>query len=186
MSSTTEANQEGGAHKWGPQTEEERQKHEAAFKQAFLDEYKKQHGDSTISAAQTLALYHTVRQDWHAKTLAHRHEQHQHHGHQQHQQHHESAPHHDQQDPSHHPGHSPTQPGEQHKQFQEELEADFQKEYAAAHGTGNVNAEQAWAVLYKVKENKRQRDEAQHGHGHKHGHGHGHGHAHGQHEHAEH
>jgi hypothetical protein len=58
-----------------------------------------------------------------------------------------------------------------------ELQQDFQKDFTAAHGTNNINADQAWLLIHTVQQKKREKWAANRE---KHGHCHGQG-DHGQH-----
>ena len=141
----------GGGLMRGPPSEEEHKKLEAEFKQAFIDEYRKQYGDSLISSSQTWKLYRTVKDNWRAK-MRERH----------------APP--DQRYSSHQQDHLPPHLEEKRKQMQLELQKEFQKVYTVAHGTNKINAEQACVLLQKVKENKVDKLQAEH---HKSGHGSG-------------
>jgi hypothetical protein len=140
MASTTETKKEGsyGGRRHGPPTEEERQKWEAEFKQEFQDEYRKQYGDESISAEQTWELYQTIKERWFAKKK---------------ERHHSSS-----RSRSRSPQHGDHHGFEEkRKQLFAELQQDFQKDYTAAHGTNKINAEQAWSLFQKVKQNKREK-----------------------------
>lgn len=173
MASTTETKQDDrcGGRRHGPPTEEERRQREAEFKQEFLDEYKKRHGDALISAEQTWELYQAVEERWHAKMKQRR----------------SSPPHHDDRSSSspHQGDRSPHRGGprrfeEKRKEVHAELQQEFQKDFATSHGTNTVNIDQAWALIQKVQQGKREKWQAnREKHGHGHGHGCGHGHSHG-------
>lgn len=183
MASEAESKKEhcrgGGCHKWGPPSEEERQRREGEFKQAFLEEYRKRYGDSLITADQTWELFTAMKEQWRAKKMER-------HGEHRSPSNRDKSP----RDRSHSPG----QFGERRKQMFEELHTDFQKDYATAHGNDKINAEQAWTLIQQVKQKKREKWESEwqkhgpggggphgpgrgghHGHGRHHGHGHGHG-----------
>jgi hypothetical protein len=165
MTTTTEPKKEAscGGRKWGPPSEEERQQREAEFKQEFLDEYKKRHGDSLISAEQTWELYQAVEERWHAKKKEHRQQRRSSPSHEQGgspSRHHGSSP--------HHRRHSPAHFEEKRKQIFTELHQDFQTNFTTAHGAEKVNAEQAWSLIQKVQHTKREKwqaDRQKHGHG---------------------
>jgi hypothetical protein len=164
MASTDETKKGGccGGRRHGPPTEEERRQREAEFKQEFLDEYRQRYGDALISAEQTWELYQAVDERWHAKMKGrHPHPQHQgdHPQHQgDHPQHQGDHPQHQGDHPQHHGG--PPHCDEKRKQIFSELQQEFQKDFGAAHGASKINADQAWSLVLKVKQNKR---------GHRHG-----------------
>ena len=166
MASATEPKKEGGCggRRHGPPTEEERQKFEAEFKQEFLDEYRKRHGDALISAEQTWELYQAVEERWHAKMKERRHSPSRHHG--------PPPPHHgDHSPPPHHRG-PPPHFEEKRKEILSELKEEFQKDFTTSHGSSTVNADQAWSLIQKVQQKKREKFEAdrqKHGHGPRHG-----------------
>lgn len=149
-----------GGRRHGSPTEEERRQRAAEFKQEFLDEYRKQHGDALISAEQTWELYQIVEERWHAKMKERR------------------------SHPSHRGG--PHHFEEKRKQILSGLQQDFQNDFSTAHGTDNVSVDQAWSLIQKVQQTKHEKWQADrqkhgfgHGHGHRHGHGFGHGRGHG-------
>jgi len=164
MASTTETKKGGnwGGRRHGPPTEEERQQHQAEFKQEFLNEYRKRYGDALISAEQTWELYQAVEERWHAKMKERR----------RHSKSHSHSP------SSDHGDHSPNRPhhgGPPHfeakrKQILSELHQDFEKDFTTAHGTTKINADQAWSLIQKVQHNKHEKWEANRK---KHGHHHG-------------
>ncbi|UJR23921.1 hypothetical protein I4U23_026893 [Adineta vaga] len=154
MASTTESKKEGccgGGRRHGPPTEEERRQHEAEFKQEFVDEYRKRYGDGLISAEQTWELFQAVEDRWHAKMKERR----------------PPPPHHGGPPPPHHGG-PPPHFEEKRKEILAELQQDFQKDFASAHGTNKVNADQAWLLIQQVQTKKHEKWEAdrrKHGHG---------------------
>jgi hypothetical protein len=171
MASTTEATREGwgGGRRHGPPTEEERRQHEAEFKQAFVEEYHKRHGDALISAEQTWELYQAVEEQWHAKMKERHHRPSHsrsppsHHG--SHSPHRGSPPHHGNHSP-HHGG--PHHFEEKRKEILSALHEDFQKDFTTTYGTTKVNADQAWLLIQKVQQNKHEKwqaDRQKHGHG---------------------
>ncbi|CAF1310692.1 unnamed protein product [Adineta steineri] len=178
MASTEEHKKEGGCgrgggHKWGPKSEEERQKHEAEFKQFFDDEYRKRYNDSTISAEQTWELFVGIKDQWRAKKREQWKGKHEGHEQGKHEGHGKGSG-------SRSPSHSPSRWEEKRKQMQTELHTEFEKDYTTAHGNNKINADQAWALVQQVKKNKREKFGQGHGHGGHGHHGHGHGHGHGR------
>ena len=159
MASTTETKNESccGGRRHGPPTEEERRQREAEFKQEFLDEYRKRYGDELISAEQTWELFQVLEENWHAKMKERRH-----------------RGHHGSRSPRHHGSHSPKHHGSPRRHFEEkrkqvlaELQQDFQKDFTATHGTNQVNIDQAWELIQKVKKSKFEKWQAErqkHGH----------------------
>ncbi|CAF1424800.1 unnamed protein product [Adineta steineri] len=168
MSSTAEhAEHSGDGH--GPPTKEEHQKWNAEYKQNFLDQYRKQHNDTQVSAEDAWQVYLTAEQQWHAKLKELRHEHRQKH-HQEHQQEHQQG--HHQGHPQHQPQHgSPSGYfDETHTRINNELHQEFLDDFKATHAaTNTIDAEQAWPLVDKVQHSRHAKWEAEQAkHRHKH------------------